>query len=673
MTLPPSDAWREVVRGYLEENPESALQQVAKSLFPPRSKGTREELIERTLEALSEPAVIDRRLKTLSDDAKRALAVLRYADDGRWSTRLFVPTMACLTEFSPSGSLVELAEAGFLFLAIPPRSRVDDRLIVQEENFYVPPPVLARTRELFPPFEIEPSARPAGPARESDGLEWPLRLAATHQFLSEGALRRTQGGSLYKRDSDRLRAHPVLSAELADTVAPTPGLVLLPICWAIAMGIARAEGDEILVGAFPERMRGSPTDVLRELWSGLLRSRSIPASDGSPWIQRSNVWLASVVQLGSLPEETWVPLDAMDYESHEFLLSVGYSLRLVQLAKDASDRWLVRLTAVARKAFRLDGATPSPQGFPQTLLVQPNLEILVYRQGLTPDLIPRLSAIATWKTIGAACTLQLEPKSVYRALESGLTFDDIVGTLDRHGMKPTPGPVLDSLRTWSDKRDRITVYPSAALLEFASAQELSDALARGVPAQRLTDRIAVVAREEAIDYKHFRLTGNRSYRLPPDACVTSEGDDTTLIVDLSRSDLLLDTELSRFAEPSPTPAGPGKKAWRVTPETLQAARQGGMSWAQFEEWYRQRTGQSPPAVVRLLYFANGLAPFPVRRHTVVHLPDSEHFADALERWAATRDLIQARLGPTALSVRDEDLPRLSAALASAGIEIRVEP
>ena len=63
----------------------------------------------------------------------------------------------------------------------------------------------------------------------------------------------------------------------------------------------------------------------------------------------------------------------------------------------------------------------------------------------------------------------------------------------------------------ANKRDRITVYPSAATFEFATAAELSEALSRGLPAVKITDRLAVVPREQDIDYKHFRLTGTRDY------------------------------------------------------------------------------------------------------------------------------------------------------------------
>src|SRR5262249_4219182 len=152
-------------------------------------------------------------------------------------------------------------------------------------------------------------------------------------------------------------------------------------------------------------------------------------------------------------------------------------------------------------------AQPTP--FIQTLLVQPNLEVVVYRQGLTPGLIVRLSRFATWKTLGAACTLQLRADRVYRALESGLTFETIRQTLEQPGMRPIPAAVVESLRTWADKRERISIYPAATLFEFATSDDLNKALARGLPGVRLSERLLAVAGEDGVDFRHFRLMGTR--------------------------------------------------------------------------------------------------------------------------------------------------------------------
>jgi hypothetical protein len=333
---------------------------------------------------------------------------------------------------------------------------------------------------------------------------------------------------------------------------------------------------------------------------------------------------------------------------------------------------------VARWLLQRGEQPETPPLFAQTLLIQPNLEIIAYRQGLTPALIQKLTRVARWKSLGAACTLQLEPESVYRALESGQTFDSIRLTLEQHGTRAIPPAVLDALRTWSNKRDRITVYPSATLLEFSSAEELNEALARGLPGVRIADTLAVVVSEDDIDFKHFRLTGTRDYSLPPDKCVSLEADGVTLTVDLSRSDLLLETELPRFADlisVSPSHGGstppPVQRQYRLTPASLARARSAGVALITLENWFSQRCGQPRSPAARMLFTGAQLPAPQFQRLLVLQLASAE-LADGLVQWPATRGLIASRLGPTSLVVAEEQVPMLRERLQEAGLQLPSE-
>jgi hypothetical protein len=300
--------------------------------------------------------------------------------------------------------------------------------------------------------------------------------------------------------------------------------------------------------------------------------------------------------------------------------------------------------------------------------VQPNLEVVAYRQGLTPELIGRLSRFATWKGLGSACTLALQADMTYRALESGFSFEAILQTLEQHGMRPTPPAVVESLRTWADKRDRISVYPCGTLFEFGSADDLNEALARGLPGTRLSDRLAIVARESAIDYRHFRLTGTRDYALPPEKCVEVEPDGVTLAIDLSRSDLLLETELQRFAEPVETAGLNGRRRYRLTPASLAAGQQAGLGLRGLDEWFKQRVGQPVSPAAQMLLTARQTPPVQLRSQLVLHVA-TEGLADGLLQWPQTRALFQGRLGPTALLVAEEDRPALQERLQALGIPV----
>jgi hypothetical protein len=328
----------------------------------------------------------------------------------------------------------------------------------------------------------------------------------------------------------------------------------------------------------------------------------------------------------------------------------------------------VRLAPTGRWLLGLAEAPSLEPAGTQTLLVQPNLEIVAYRQGLVPGLLARLTHFAEWKSLGAACTLQLGPESVYRALELGQTFDSIRLALEQHGTRAVPAAVLDSLRTWANKRERITVYPTATLLEFADAEDLNEALARGLPGMRIADTLAVVASEGAIDYRHFRLTGTRDYALPPERCVQVEADGVTLTVDVGRSDLLLETELPRFAEPHPGPPSNGRRQYHLTPASLGAAREQGLNVTTLEAWFLQRTGGPLSPAARLLLAGTQIPAPRLRRHLVLHVASAE-LADGLMQWPQTRALIAERLGPTALVVEEERLETLRQRLHEAGIAL----
>jgi hypothetical protein len=264
--------------------------------------------------------------------------------------------------------------------------------------------------------------------------------------------------------------------------------------------------------------------------------------------------------------------------------------------------------------------------------------------------------------------LQLQPETVYHALETGETFDSIVQVLERHSSKATPTPVLEALRTWSNKRERISVYPAAALFEFASAADLQEALARGLPAVRISDCLAAVANESDIDYRHFRLTATRDYCHPLEKCVEIEPDGVTLNIDLTRSDLLLETELQRFAEA--LPARDGRRRYQLTPTSLAAAREQGSNVQTLESWFWQRSGQSLSAAARLL-LTGGESAAHLRRQFVLHVPSAET-ADGLQQWPGTRALILERVGPMALLILEEHAAALLERLRSLGIVVSDE-
>lgn len=709
-----STDWLDRLRRTLACFDEGLLRPVATRLCRPRNQWPAEELIDRCLTAVQNPAVLDRRLLDLAMGSRRLLALIALSGQPSWAVGNLVELAMALGEEDGLQPVRDLLEAGLAYpeLSLPSdesNSRSSFRLKSLDSwltqgntgalRLFAVPLVLERALdgELTWPEGPKTVSLPSKAAfREADGLDWPLRLAAIWQQVLALPLRRIQSGDFFKRDLDRLRSHPLLTSLPADHLTEVQDPGLLAVALGLTHGLLREEDGEIRAASFSPAWEKGLAGLLKALWAAFPLVSGWNAANGwQPGATLGNPYpsanLLGLLILRNLPEDAWISPEAIDHwvvDHHPywtptgkkgprptagvatFLLGIAHPLRVLQ-ATQGPDGWLVRLSSMGRWLLGKADKPPEFPVFPQTLLVQPNLEILAYRQGLTPGLIARLTRLAAWKTLGSACTLQLEPETVYRALEAGETFESIVQALEQHGIKALPVPVIESLRTWANKRERISVWPGAALFEFSSPADLNEALARGLTAVRLTDRLAAVANEGLIEYKHFRLLGTRDYGLPPEPCVEVEADGVTLGVDAARADLLLETELLRFTEPLLMTGSNGRRRYRLTPATLEAGRQQGLNSAGLDSWFRQRTGGPLSPAGRLLLTAGESPPVNLERMLVLQVSEPE-IADGLQQWPGSRELIQGRLGPNALLVAEENAPHLEECLKKLGMDLRKE-
>jgi hypothetical protein len=131
--------------------------------------------------------------------------------------------------------------------------------------------------------------------------------------------------------------------------------------------------------------------------------------------------------------------------------------------------------------------------------------------------------------------------------------------------------------------------------------------------------------------------------------------------------LLLETELPRFAELL-KPGNDGRRAYRLSPASLGAARESGLTIPTLETWFQQRTGQPLSPAARLLLGGPRVTSPKLQTHLVLHVA-SEDVADGLMQWSETRPLIAERLGPTALAIAEENVAPLRERLRQAGIEL----
>jgi hypothetical protein len=686
------------VRAALARYDDALLRTVTARLFKPRSHWPADELIDRAVENLANPPVIDRRLKELPPACRNVLAAVGLSRHYEWPVGQLLALLATLGHSEGLAPIHALLDAG---LAVPVAS-ADGKPFRQWEDWLGAAPTTARL--FVPPAVAERAARdgcglPELPGKRfdpnvvhaADGLEWVLRLGVLWQQLRATPIRLTQANALFKRDLTRLQADPLLAAPLPHPAVEVPEAGVLALSMGMATGLFPVRDGTLTAGPFPAAWDAGLVPAIADLWAALPdtthwdpRRGYFLAEGGEPF---PTVALPALLLLAAQPEGVWThPLDVAEYlfpkhpswaavvgdeeagESWLEVMFLGWAahLRLVEAAQDG-EGWWVRLTGLGRHLLAGRPAPDLGHPFPRCLVVQPNGDVVAYRQGLTAGLVGKLSRFADWKMIGPACTLGLSAESVYRGLESGLTLGDISAVLHQHNAHPVPANVLDLVRHWAGKRDRITVHTAATLLEFTTPADLEAAVARGLVTEKLTDRMGVAHGE--IDYKHFRLLGNRDYEAKPQRCVTFAPDGVTFTVDVAAADLLLEAELARLAEPVPG-AGPERR-YRITPATARSARDQGITLAEVEEWSASRCGGPLSASARLLFAGAAGAAGELRRRLVLTLP-SEAVADGVCQWPETADLLDDRLGPTAVSVPEENAAELLARLAGIGVEVRPE-
>ena len=249
------------------------------------------------------------------------------------------------------------------------------------------------------------------------------------------------------------------------------------------------------------------------------------------------------------------------------LLGAAYPLGLVRAAEErGTGRRVVQLTPLGRYVLAA-GPTPPPRPtFEQFLFVQPNFEVIAYRQGLTPQLVGRLSRFAWWAQVGAALELRLTRESIVFGLDGGLTPESMLdvaeaaqpaGPARRRGRRrPELGhaPRAGDLLRGGDA-DRVRLVAPSGTWPWSpgrAGDERSRAADRRRPIGSCWSRTSERSRSTGFAWPARATTDGRrkpAWRSSPTA--------SSMALDPARSDLLVDAELGRFADELP-PAHQGR-------------------------------------------------------------------------------------------------------------------
>jgi hypothetical protein len=708
--------------------------------FRIRPSGNADEITEH----LDEPAAVQALVARLNPGSHLALGLYGLSESSSLSLAGVSHALRILGA-EPVPSILPLLELGLLAVLPEQESGLVEEFggIFESRKswrvFLRVHPAVPKTVRTARPRDLLPRAvGPIGQIREPDGLEAILRLAALWQRVGEEPLRQTQQGVLYKRDRDRIDLDPVLAAAIADSFIPLPDPPSLWLALARRVGLIELEdGGERLMAAPPEFWTENEFHLPQMIATGWL---SLPG-----WYELQTEALRETVSepaaaflrsalllwLSTLAESEWVALD--DLAEHltacwpassqmslmgedrddspararapsrgrprtrnetgarprisvmleAILLGAAYPLGLIRAGEEASGgRRVVQLSALGRYVLAVGPAPPPRPVFEQFLFVQPNFEVIAYRQGLTPQMVGRLSRFAWWTQIGSALELKLSRESIVHGLDRGTKPAWMLETLTRASQRPLSRGVIEAIKHWAERRERVVYYAATTLIEFGSQAERDQAVelwpqddeAAPVP---VAERFLLVEDDRTVPYARLRLTSSRDYRRSPEICVTVEPDGVTLALDSARADLLVDAELAQFADPAPpserASAQSGTSAPRrfvISGESLQRGGSRGMAPPRLREWFERRAGRPIPPAVHLLLMAKSsrVPALKAAKIVVLTVPNPE-VLEGLRQLPATRSLLGEILGPTSVAIAEDQVAALETVLEELGIRL----
>jgi hypothetical protein len=669
---------------------------------------------ERWHKALTTPKSVQKLVGESSEGSRKSLALFAGLSQFpcRWNHARRL--LACCEVDHPEAVLHALLNEGLLLLRrrsgepqepIPRFEGIEQLEPDRQPYVELAPPLASLVSELPPPFAPLVGVEATGSWRQADGWDLPIRMGRIWKLAHQSPIKRTQQNELFKRDYDRIIGDSLLTAPPID--APTAlrdagrlayhlvdrlgwledgeegrrPIASLDALWPESLDALLAETGRAALGLESWNELGADAPIggfAAESASArlfvLLLLQSLPEGRGAAideiaerLLQSHPLWTGAAEPIGSLRHKDSRKKLASDW-TKAFLLGPLFQARAVEVAaSEHGPDTAIRLSPLGQSLIA-GGAVPSAASpVMQTLLVQPNHQMIVYRQGMTTTLLAKLMIFAELRTAGPALTFEITAESVYGALESGLTVKEMVGVLSDAGGREPPSGVVESIRTWSQKRDRLTVFNNVALYEFATPADLQEAIARGCEGTAVTPRMLLVAGQPT--FPNLRIGAQRDYlRLPPEPCVNAEADGVTLDVDVSRSDLLLESEIARFADPI-EPAEGVRQRFRITRESLKRANDRGIGAEWLEEWFGRRMGGTLPASVNAMLQLAAGSPVSLRTVVVMEVTD-EAALDGLLQHPATAGLFLTRLGPRALALAPHRVDEVIAALESLGADRR---
>lgn len=321
---------------------------------------------------------------------------------------------------------------------------------------------------------------------------------------------------------------------------------------------------------------------------------------------------------------------------------------LVERGLSAGERrWAFRLTPMGRAVFGApDVAAVVPEAGRTTndtrpLVVQADFDVLLHVKD---------ADLATRATLGRFATLvsdgervsryRLEAASIRGAVDGGMTAEAILEFLARESRTEVPRPVAVAIDEWSAARESVVLHGPGRLVADEHGWRFADAAEFASLTTRDTES---------------HPAGARKADLEEDGSVTG-----------SRIHPLAVARLARVAERTP-------EGFRITRESVQAARASGLPAAQIESWILASVKLAPSLFrARLKHWLSGTTtPARTEKLTCVRVDDAalEHAIASSPRFA---ELGLSRIAPGYLRIDERRVDEITSALAELGVVLESE-
>jgi hypothetical protein len=244
-----------------------------------------------------------------------------------------------------------------------------------------------------------------------------------------------------------------------------------------------------------------------------------------------------------------------------------------------------RLTELGRAVFGAPEVEAAPRsGEARFLTVQPNLEVVAYLDSADTRQVCTLSrfAASASRADSPVQTFELRRDCLYRALESGMTLEEVRAFLTKHGKTELPANVERMLSEWAGRRESLVLRTKAVLaLGPLDSQTHGRALNNNV--FLLPSSTAKIA---ALGFSGWTILDHESQ--PERAWTTDELGSIAADSRTSISQL----RLARIADRTTT-------GWQITAQSVGRARLGGMTTEQILGWLHDHVKGGVPSLLEV--------------------------------------------------------------------------